>query len=328
MRSSSTLLLASLTALALHTAPLRASCPDALAGRMLSGVRDDGTGQTRHYFEWYHYFGEHQLSPSSTLTLDFAIVPFSTGSTYVGLDEIGGRTFFGIEFRDGMVNGAVSYDPMGWNDVKATLNVADQSFTITVNGIASAPLPFASFSTPPYRVASVQALRVHRFNDQGESGGWIDELSITRIGEEGTSTLFSATFDDGPATFDGTGSLRAEAAPATFHRPATCPAKMVSGVTAGEIPTLLSASPAYPMPATTAVTIPYTLGGDRAVRLTVRDAAGELIDMIDLGTMGRGEHLATWSCRTRSGAPLPAGSYFYTIEAAEERVTGRLQIVR
>lgn len=327
MHTTSMLLLTALAALTVGTTNLHASCPDGRAGRMESGIVNSETDRKSEYFEWYAFLGEHQLGASSTITIDFAIIPFSTGMTYVGMDEIDGRTFFGLEFENGMVNGTIPYSPMCWNDVKAVVSIADQSFTLTVNGVSSGPLPFLPFSSPPYAVSSVQALRVHRFNDGTHDGGWIDELSIVETGSGRGSPIFSATFDDGPVSFDGVGSLLA-ATPPTASRPATCPSKLVSGVPSTTGATNLPPSSPYPVPATTSVTIPYLLLRGGEVKLSVYDVSGRLVYRHDLGARDPGDHLTDWNFRSSSGEQLPAGSYFYTIAAGEERFSGAIRLAR
>lgn len=60
------------------------------------------------------------------------------------------------------------------------------------------------------------------------------------------------------------------------------------------------------------------------VRLRVYDVRGALVDGVDLGPVGQGEHAVTW--RARRG--LPSGSYFFRLERGGEARTGRVILER
>lgn len=62
------------------------------------------TGDAGHEF-----FTPRGLNPADTLTLEMAIIPFGSGETLVGLDELGGPTFVDIVFSEELVNG-LPYD--------------------------------------------------------------------------------------------------------------------------------------------------------------------------------------------------------------------------
>jgi len=59
-------------------------------------------------------------------------------------------------------------------------------------------------------------------------------------------------------------------------------------------------------------------------RLRVYDVRGALVDGVDLGPVGPGEHAVTW--RARRG--LASGSYFFRLERGGEARTGRVILER
>jgi hypothetical protein len=145
-------------------------------------------------FQWYEFFGSHDLAPSDTLTLEMAIVPFSTGRTFVGLDEFDGPTLFGIEFSGGLVNG-IPYKRTGWNSVVIQLRPASQDYLLSVNGVRGGPFPFAEFCVAQGGCFSVQALRLHGFSNDVSSVAWVDTISISRESTAGQELFHQVTFD-------------------------------------------------------------------------------------------------------------------------------------
>jgi hypothetical protein len=65
-------------------------------------------------------------------------------------------------------------------------------------------------------------------------------------------------------------------------------------------------------------------GATLPTRLRVYDVRGALVDAVDLGPVGGGEHAITW--RARRG--LASGSYFFRLERGQESRTGRVILER
>lgn len=160
-----------------------------LAGRMETGAGywDYGSMES---FEWYEFVGEHVMESADRISLLFAIVPFEGALTSVGLDAIGGTTFWGLVFEDGQVVG-LPYRTGAWTTVQATLDFSTGHSSVSVDGRTAGPLPFAHPSS------SVQAFRINAGSRAGHSVGWIDTVWIVHDSPARESLLFEATFDDG-----------------------------------------------------------------------------------------------------------------------------------
>jgi hypothetical protein len=161
--------------------------PSGLAGRAVtmpaSALFIGGQGQ---YFEWYQYFGAHQISGGAVAELNFAIVPFDAGTTAIGLDGEGGPTFVTLDFHDGLLNSTVRYEPTAWNIVKVSIEFAQQQYWAELNGVSGGPFPFAGWSD------SIQAFRVN-YNGPGSAPAtaWFDSLELS----SGNEVLLRVDFD-------------------------------------------------------------------------------------------------------------------------------------
>ena len=156
--------------------PAAAGQPAGLAGEMISGAVSTEPGGFMCGFEWLLGDYEMPLGPTDIVTLDFAIVPFSSGVTSVGLD-FGPQytTAVSLIFADGLVNG-IPYNGNAWNDVTARFDVARLEYDLTVNGRHGGP--FSSASECAGGCSSLATFRVN-----GGSAGaiaWIDSMTVTR----------------------------------------------------------------------------------------------------------------------------------------------------
>jgi len=109
------------------------ACPADLAGSL--AISGGVTPTAASDFQWYEYFGGQTFAPTETLKLAFSIVPFGSGKTLVGLDEIGGRSGYSLYFENGLVNGAVPYTSDAWNQVEVVFDFGTKHYTLTVNGV-------------------------------------------------------------------------------------------------------------------------------------------------------------------------------------------------
>ena len=82
----------------------------------------------------------------------------------------------------------------------------------------------------------------------------------------------------------------------------------------------------HPNPFNPATTLAYTLDRRSPVRLTVYDASGRLLRVLEEGTRDAGTHQAIWDGRDDEGRPLPSGVYFARI-AADDRSGARKLIL-
>jgi flagellar hook assembly protein FlgD len=60
----------------------------------------------------------------------------------------------------------------------------------------------------------------------------------------------------------------------------------------------------------------------------VFDAHGALVREIYRGSLGEGEHTATWDGRDDSGRAMPSGVYFGRIETAETQAVHKVVLLK
>jgi hypothetical protein len=204
-------IVASLWILCLLCLPALASQPEGVAANLITDLGDPeplgglpapGGICDHRSFDWYEYFGAHELLPSDTLRLEFALLPFASGITSIAMDDGLARTFFSIDFADGLVHG-LPYRRHDWNDVVVDLRPATQDYVIAVNGTRAGPFPFAEFCADSGGCFSVQALRFNGYSNPAGSSAWLDSVSLTRESASGSQPLHELTFDR-----CGPGSLR------------------------------------------------------------------------------------------------------------------------
>lgn len=196
-----------------------ASCPSTLAGFMETTPLDLPFNPYET-FEWYNYFGERSFVAGDTVTVDFAIVPMEGVWTSVGLDGIGGPTFFALNFDGaGSVQALVPGDPiatyllLSWNDVRATIRFATQDVLLDLNGESFGPFSFGLTSM------TAQAFRVNGGMRGPPGSGWIDEV---RVMSSSTGVLFEEDFDQGRVFDLYQGRLTAATPPPGPTRPPSC----------------------------------------------------------------------------------------------------------
>jgi len=206
---------------ALLVSAARASQPSGLAGEFITETNPSDTFLCPDSpFQAYMYFGPRTLDPAETLTLEMALVPFSSGVTALGFDDATGGTFMGVVFSNGSVHG-LPYNRFGWNDVIVRMRPATQDFILKVNGSEAGPFPYDSFCQDSGGCFTAQAFRMD--NGSPSVGGaiaWIDTLSISRESPLGVEVFAGRTFDVcgegvGPATVHG--ALLTEDPPSRFR---------------------------------------------------------------------------------------------------------------
>jgi hypothetical protein len=186
----------------LSTLPAVAGQPSGLAANLVTDRGDaDGVAPAPpslcflRSFEWVEAVGPRELGPGESLRLHLAIVPFQSGTTYLDLDMIDGQTFFGIEFKDGLVNG-LPYRRADWNDVVVDLWPATLDYLLTVNGVQAGPFPYDEFCPVLGGCYSVQAMRIHGFSNETGAAAWVDSIVVSAESSSGPEVLRAITFDD------------------------------------------------------------------------------------------------------------------------------------
>ena len=177
---------------------------------------------SEYKFQMTLYDEELSFSDTDTAVVEFAIIPFSHGTTGVWGNSSGSQpfTFFFVSFKgDGTTDvPGVSYDEGVWNDVRVVLDMADQQYTAAVNGQRGDPKPFIGIDDYG-EVDDMLASYVGLFDAAGSSGApspaWFDSARLTRRSGGSDEVLFAAQFDGPAPAFTATyGSL-------DFMRPET-----------------------------------------------------------------------------------------------------------
>ena len=103
----------------------------------------------------------------------------------------------------------------------------------------------------------------------------------------------------------------------------------VSAVPNGGATTVMELYDASPNPFNPLTTISFELPGDQAVSLRVYDVAGRLVETLlndEIGQSGRNE--IVWHGRDEAGRVMPAGVYFYRLEAGTYVETKRMTLLK
>ena len=74
--------------------------------------------------------------------------------------------------------------------------------------------------------------------------------------------------------------------------------------------------------------IAFTLPGEGSVRLDIYDVSGRRVRKLARGSLGEGEHVASWDGRDSRGRPVAGGVYFVRVEAGGASATGKAVLLR
>ncbi|MGD9402833.1 MAG: FlgD immunoglobulin-like domain containing protein, partial [bacterium] len=91
-------------------------------------------------------------------------------------------------------------------------------------------------------------------------------------------------------------------------------------------PALLSLS-ARPNPFSGSTTLRLTLPSASAVKLSIYDVNGRLVETLAEGRLSAGEHRFEWDGRTASGTVVAPGSYIAVMDGGGKRLTQKLFIL-
>jgi hypothetical protein len=84
----------------------------------------------------------------------------------------------------------------------------------------------------------------------------------------------------------------------------------------------------HPNPFNPRTTVPFELSQACEVRVEFFSSNGRLVDVMELGQLGRGSHHCEWTAHGDRGRPLPSGSYFYSIVAGGTRQSRKLLLLK
>jgi hypothetical protein len=109
------------------------------------------------------------------------------------------------------------------------------------------------------------------------------------------------------------------------------PMQEITGLSASSVPAALADQlglRSYPNPFNPLTTFAYSLPAAEQVLVRVFDAHGALVREIYRGSLGEGEHTATWDGRDDSGRAMPSGVYFGRIETAETQAVHKVVLLK
>ncbi len=84
----------------------------------------------------------------------------------------------------------------------------------------------------------------------------------------------------------------------------------------------------YPNPFNPGTTIRYYIPARTHVRLTVHNLLGQVIATLVDAEQGQGEYAVLWNGRSDAGFIVPAGVYFYELQAGAGRVSRKMALIR
>jgi hypothetical protein len=102
----------------------------------------------------------------------------------------------------------------------------------------------------------------------------------------------------------------------------------VSGVAAGDMPSVIYLGKCSPNPFTTQTSIAYALGTAGRVRLAVYSPTGQLVTSLVDAEAKPGAYQATWDGRDRFGREVGSGVYYYQLELNNTRQSGRMVVLK
>ena len=97
---------------------------------------------------------------------------------------------------------------------------------------------------------------------------------------------------------------------------------------AAETPSVFTLSQNRPNPFNPSTAIPFALGEDGRVRLTVYDLLGREVAVLADGYMPAGVHELTWDGRTGNGVQCASGVYIYRLVTPLGSESRRMTLVR
>jgi len=95
-----------------------------------------------------------------------------------------------------------------------------------------------------------------------------------------------------------------------------------------ELPHSFALHGASPNPFNPMTTISYSLATAGDVKVSVFDARGQLVRVVEAGARAAGEHLVNWNGTDSGGRAMPSGVYFCTMESATGLRTAKMTLVR
>jgi hypothetical protein len=84
----------------------------------------------------------------------------------------------------------------------------------------------------------------------------------------------------------------------------------------------------YPNPFNPSTTIRFQLKDDGPARLSIHNLKGQLVRVLQDGSLSKGNHQAVWDGRDSRGGSVASGIYFYRLESGGKTVTRRMLLLK
>lgn len=101
-----------------------------------------------------------------------------------------------------------------------------------------------------------------------------------------------------------------------------------TAVAGGESAPLLALHRNRPNPFNPSTTIRFTLPGNTSARLSVHDAVGRIVRVLESRVLGAGDHERVWDGTNDAGLPASSGVYFYRLETNDGTRAGKMLLAR
>jgi len=98
--------------------------------------------------------------------------------------------------------------------------------------------------------------------------------------------------------------------------------------TPNEIPSALTLEQNYPNPFNPSTVIKYSINSTENVRITIYNAAGQLLRELISSVQRVGEHTVTWDGKDNSGKLLSSGAYFYQIRVGQNSQARKMILLK
>ena len=94
------------------------------------------------------------------------------------------------------------------------------------------------------------------------------------------------------------------------------------------LPTLIKIYPNYPNPFNPITTIQYYISKDELVKINIYDIVGRNIKSLFTERQAAGKHSLLWNSTNDAGKKVSNGMYFYTIQAGEHKIIGKMLLLK
>jgi hypothetical protein len=285
------------------------------------------------------------VSELAGLSTVISVVVHETGGTFVSYTKATGAVDTAVTAGKAFIINATSattltLDGEGWSD-GAT---AAPAVTATVNPTFSSVFVVEGNIAREDSLAAINGLQVSMTNLR--SGATLEDVA----GQAGSNGRFAATFvnlmgdeeqnfrigdmvelrvTDPTGQFGGTQTVRKELNAREIRNGLISLDRILLSV----VPVETVAMQNYPNPFNPETWIPFQLAESASVKITVFNASGELVRVLNIGHLPAGSYqsrskAAYWDGTNQAGERVASGTYFYRIEAGSFSAMRRMVILK